>query len=336
MKQTVCLFFLLASVLCFGQQLHQPFGPDGPSDGIRPNNNYPWGPSYVPWDQIKMQYCLHDKNTGKPISNAPYNLSASTTRTSGYHTHETEFTARPGPVFLDPTFGVTGADGCGQVFQVQLDGFSGWNTFCAETISHAGDTCINNFLWNGRPATPGSPLIVTFQPYPTNTLVNKPESFHIDDRHKSGGFSRYLARQYNDTFYSLSLNYRSYAIAYGITDTAEISRCSLPYGGVADNDGPAFSPNPAFGGNWATRITENHAEGNACDVVNPGYQAPSGYQQLGVFMIAAAHDALCLEGKYSPDGQSLEDPVAYWLTKDKVHFVCAPTIPGIRPPFGRR
>lgn len=335
-KPILAFLLLLMAFGCFSQQLHQPFGADGPSDGVVPNNGYAWGPSYVPWDQAKMVYCLHDKNTGKPIANTAYNLSVYTTRTSGYHTHETEFTARPGPVFLDPTFGVTGVDGCGQMFQVQFDGFAGWVTFCASTVSGAGNTCINNFLWNGRQSAPGSNLIVTFQPYPTNTLVNKPESFHIDSRHKSGGFSRYMGRQYIPTYNQMSLNYRSYAIAYGITDTAEMTRCSLPYGGGSDNDGPDFAPNPAYGGNFSTRITEFHAEGDACDFGNPGYPAGSQYQQLGVFLVAAGHDATCTVGKYSPEGELQSDPIAFWLAKDKMHFTCAPTIAGIKPPGGRR
>ncbi len=343
----VALILALVSV-CASQQLGQPFGPEGAADGANPNNNYPWGPSYVPWDQPRMQYCIRELASGKPIPYAPYNLSAYTVRTSGFHTHETEFTARPGPHFIDPTFGWTNADGCSQVFQVDLDRIAGWVGFCAESVGGKAKYCVNNFLWNGRANAPGSHFIAKFQPYPINTLVNKPGNLHNDDRHLSGGFSRYLGANYIPAFVDLSNRYRSATVGYALSDNggqladrADISRCSLPYGGLSDNDGPNFAPNPAFGGNWVTRPDEEHVEGEACDIVNPSYQN-SQYPQLGILLLQAAHQSTCIEGAYSPSGIHLNDPdsgtnqVDYWLAQDKIHIVCGPRIPAITPPPGRR
>jgi hypothetical protein len=172
-------------------------------------------------------------------------------------------------------------------------------------------------------------------------MVNASESNHIDDRHKSGGFSRYLGRSYIVPFQTLSSNYRTYSNLDGQIDRADISRCSLPYGGISDNDGPAFAPNPATGGNWAARVMETHEGGDACDIGNPVFGLPVS-SILGFDLIKAAHDGGCVVGADTPDGLNIENAglnptrEGWWLQRDKIHFKCDPHIAAILPPRGRR
>src|SRR5216684_6697365 len=108
-KNALCLAMVcLSAGLCFGQ-----FNPWVPTDNVMPNNGCDNDPQtyprwFYPDDVITLQYCnrfLGNDNQWHPMPYTPYFLSSYTTRTSGYHTHETFTNHRNGPGFLGNGYG---------------------------------------------------------------------------------------------------------------------------------------------------------------------------------------------------------------------------------------
>lgn len=326
---------LLTAGLAFAQFGNGTFQP---YDGIVPSNGCPSGPSYFPWDYPYMQYNAHLNDAQHtPIRFAPYFIDPPQTwNGSGGHSHETQYTQRPGPVLLDATSGFTDASGNSAVFEVQLDGFSGWNTFSAHLVGGLAYTCVNNFLryTTANPQRISRPLI----PYPDNGFINQPQVLDYDNRHTGPAgpvYSRYMGEDYVTSLVSASTDYRSATLAGGAVDRARVTRCSLPYGGISDNDGGGLTPSPAFGGNWTARPFEQHLDGRECDLVNPSYGLPS--SPNGALLLIALHGHTCNEGRYTPEGSYLPggQPTDYWLGQDKIHVSCAPVGTTTKPPAHR-
>jgi hypothetical protein len=219
---------------------------------------------------------------------------------------------------LGPATGNVAANGCITIF-VQLPAVAGWYTFTGSTpgIGTKGENIYAKY-YTTRHFGPKH-ANANLEAYPDNPAVNTPQGIQVDTRHLSGGFSRYIDENTYNNFVGMSVWYAAATINDGIQDKLDIRRCSLPDGGIADNDRPQFAPGVTVGFEWKARIFEEHARGTECDVMNPSTASITN----AVLAIQAMQMNSCVVGRYDPDGNYQADPINYWLGQDKFHVTCA-------------
>jgi hypothetical protein len=273
-----------------------------------------------PDDTFALQYCAYQTHNGVItfLPFVPVTFTTYTTDKSGFHTHEgIGSLPRPQAVFLGPTSTATSATGCITIM-VQLPGIAGWYTFTG--TSPGLNTKGINFYAKYYTLRHATNTNANLEPYPDNSAINVPQSLRVDARHFSGGFSRFIDENTFENFIGMSTTYRVLTSSrLGVIDRMDISRCSLPDGGIADNDLPQFAPGVTVGFEWQARAFEEHARGTECDVLNPQTTSMAN----SVLAIAAMQANACTVGRFSPTGDSLADPTNYWLGQDKFHVTCA-------------
>ncbi len=296
-----------------------------------PSNPYPNDPSgqlFYPNDQFSGVYCAYvtlNNGVTYPSPGVVVNFDSYVTRFSGWHSHDSGSLRRPQMIPLSPLTGTTGYNGCTPPVTWQFPGFAGWYTFEAVPTNTAFHTKgINNYA---KYYTESNGAFSNLVPYPDNQQINVPQSYHIDYDHGSGGFSRYVTLPVATRLTSASVAYNLNAADLKVQpiggNRLDITRCSIPDGGIADNDKGGLSPsdngNPYLPAEWQTRISEEHGVGTECDVVNPSTIDNDHY----VLAMQVLQLNACIVGVYDPDGNRLTTPLTYWINQSVVHVTCS-------------
>lgn len=305
----------------------------GKPDGT-PNNNWPIIDYQVfPDDQGTYRGCASFVDGSGVIhfaKNIPVSVSTYVTQYSGWHGHEVfpiTSAPRPQPVWLGVTSGITGDNGCFAV-TFELPGIAGWYTFEAVIAGQTVGT--NVYVWYGSP-NPFSRLAAADHliPYPDNPVNNVSQSLHHDPLHGPQTipappatrleYTRFVQRGIDSQLSAASIGYRQSSGTAGVIDRADIVRCSLPDGGLSDNQ--SYDLGAAM--TWSTQVFEEHAKGNECDVINPKATLDLTH---AVLLMQAMIQQSCGVGAFAPDGvAALPDRVGFWLDQSYLHMVCANT-----------
>ncbi len=319
------------------------------------NNSWPSDPQgYNFYPDASVTYTARiTNNNGVGLVGYPYTYTVKQYAGQGGHSHETAngtVLSRPGIAFIPgpglPDGGETGVtDSQGYlVANIELNGFSGWYTVCA-TVSQLYTKCVNN---NTRYSTAGLGHQVYLEryagglpPYDSPGTVNKPQADHDDLRHVltqppgGGGNSQITvayATRWCTAFTHLQLlgasaSYKSGTAAAGLPDLADVTRISLPDGGVYDNDIAGIAPgtgNPLL--NWDARVFEEHQRGVEADIVVP---IGSARQNILFASLTAAN---CKPGIFKPTSEKISnssdlaiqkaEEENYWRGQGIMHVTC--------------
>ncbi len=307
------------------------------------SNNYPTNPSSNPFPDgtVHLYSCLTGSAAG--VNGVPITLSWHNYVGWGTHTHEADnFVARPDPVVTGSLIQLTGFDGNAPgcvAWDVIFNGFAGGYTFEAKSPGFPvkGINYITRYhefsvlrtptyftpytggCWSDDPVCTGS-----------NLAVNKSYDLHPDVRHlrihgqwhSYTDVSRYVATSAKSNFVNMSLAYKQDTQQQlgGMFDLLDITRISLPDGGIYDNDINGIAPGPDQSiGDWNTRAFEEHARGVEADIY-----VPSGTTRQNIaFASITANN--CYVGIFAPNGTPLGDRVAaeaYWRQKFIMHVTC--------------
>ncbi len=309
-------------------------------------NNYPTNPSGIPYPDAEQNLfaCLTGSAAG--VNNVPIFLDWHQYHGWGTHTHEVGGVERYQPVIVGSVIQLTGSGGnpAGCVsWDVLFNGIAGGYTFTASSpgfptrgINYITRQYVVNGIrtpqyfipytggcWSDDPTCPGQN---------SNLAINKPYDLHQDTRHlrvygswhSYTDVSRYVSPDVNQNFRNMSSNYKQLTGEQlaGQYDLLDITRISLPDGGVYDNDVNGIAPGPGQSiGDWNTRVFEEHSRGVEADVF-----VPSGTlrQNLAFDSISLAG---CYIGLYTPDGSPIGDATQtkdYWRQKFIMHVSCRP------------
>ncbi len=329
------------------------------------SNPYPTDPQgYNFFPDADVTYASRAfRNDGSPIPGIPYHYSIKQYAGWGYHTHEVEhgtFISRHDPTFLSGQEGVTDANGFANA-NVELNGYAGGYTICAKftdpnnVLVVLGERCVNNITRYYTGFGTGKQFLERYSgglaPF-DGSSVNQPQSIHGDARHKSaatasnnqcglgGGpvictdeyATRWVTHLTHLALLGASSRYKQNATIIGYPDMLDVTRASLPDGGVYDNDKYSIAPG---NGNaildWDTRVFEEHARGNEADIA-------ISTTPLQSTQFEALYFANCKPGINEPTGGriSYNPPDPYWKTQGVVHVTCG-GFPGggLKKPIGR-
>ena len=275
--------------------------------------NDPQGYNFLPADMVVETYCtyiLDASGIAHNIPFVPYLMEIKTYPTSGWHGHGVGSTTRPLPYNLVPLVGSTGPTGCVNI-PLKFPGQAGWYTLTvvSPNLPMKGVNFYTKFYEQDRMTH--APLLLV--PYNYVEDANQPFDLHPDPRHISW---RYVRQYIKPRILSASYAYR---LTTGSNtpevDLLDITRCSLPDGGIADNEYPGTAPSPAVAFEWVTRTAEEHATGAECDITNPqGHSITH-----AVLALQTIQQSLGVVGAYDPDGHRLTDAINFWLGKDVWH-----------------
>lgn len=160
------------------------------------------------------------------------------------------------------------------------------------------------------------PNVAAFPKPLTQTANMVPQAFYTDAFHL------------NDTFWiradveSRFANVASFFNAISGGGKVAYVRCSLPEGGVADNDpGSLLNIIP---GSWDTRRWEEHEYMTACDAINPSsYYAPDPEYVSFHRFVVAVNNQQCSLGALVPGTSLSGADAAFWQGQQMVHVICA-------------
>lgn len=280
------------------------------------------------------------RNDGSGIAGLPFQTTIRQYASQGYHTHEGSTVTRNLPVFLPPyrATGTTDANGIARS-DVQLNGYAGWYTVCTKITSPSNilfvlsEKCVNN---NTRyTVSLGRTPLVRYsgglQPYDGASQVNQPQNYHLDPRHLCCSAQQDYSTHWVDPIVELQLlgassKYKSDTAADGFTDLLDVTRISLPDGGIYDNDVAGVAPGSGnFVLNWDTRVFEEHARGVEADI------ALAGTQLQVTREFTALYFSSCKPGIFDPYGNLItyNPPDPYWKTQGVVHVTCSAGAHGI-------
>jgi len=312
MKYLSSLSLFLAAFCCLSAQ---------------PQNGYPTGRKYFPWESVPLSVCL--KRTYIIPGGAPYVVTPAGVPiyvqtiiqpSSGLHSHpnETSFT-RP---TMSPSFATTvsGSDGCSPQLYFKGPVYSGWTTFVSSG-SGFPTRGINNYLgfydWDVR----GNPQLMR---QPTSTYF-KPYSLHVDTRHTDqygvSGYSRYLTREMAQRANYLGFFYMEVSSFLNPNLVQfDLVRASLQDGGRYDCEMPAFS-GTCLANPWTVRVAEQHLMGLEFDVVNPLIDHST---NLFTWLNVNARIEGCEFGPLDQYGHPVQaDGLGgYWANQQVIHIVC--------------
>lgn len=293
------------------------------------------------------------RNDGTGIPGIPFKYTVKQYGGQGYHTHETAVVTvvtRHPPTFLASATGVTNANGIAET-SLELNGYAGWYTVCAQFGDPTdirkvlGERCVNNNTrYTTRSPTFGAAEVPLVR-YPGGLQetfqqdVNMPQTMHVDSRHVSvsapglpggskvgvtqnqdGYTTRWVTPLAGAQLFTASSTYKSLTANDNNADLLDVTRASLPDGGVYDNDVTGVVP--GAGGqilDWDTRVFEEHARGVEMDITIP-------YPQSRVNrMFEALYSAGCKPGINTPEGVRIpaNPPDSYWGTQGAVHVTCS-------------
>lgn len=298
-----CVYILLsATVAAIAQNPQNPW----------PND--PQGFHYYPDDLIEFQYCafLTSKNVVMPEPGVPFVLTSRVLPASGWHAHEVQLLGpppRPQGNWLDGSTKITGPDGCAKS-RFQFPGLAGWYTLEATPTNLIYKTKGINFY---AKYYTGAGDNLAF--YPDDSTVNVPAGFHIDDGHSD--FSRNVTQTVANRIHNTSVNYLVRLNNAGLSlDRVDVFRCSIPDGGIADNEVYGVYP-------WTTRLWEEHSQGTECDLVNPAFQR-SGQDATDHFnaLFQAMNANGCVPGNNIPGSPNTVSGLDFWRGKNLMHVVC--------------
>jgi len=310
-------------------------------------NNYPTNPGGNPFPdaEMKLYACLTGSAAG--VNNVPIFLDWHQYHGWGTHIHEIGGVERYQPLVLGGVVQLTGNGGnpAGCVnWDVMLNGIAGGYTFTASSpgFPTKGINYITRYYvvngvrtpqyfipytggcWQDDPSCPGQN---------ENLAINKPYDLHKDTRHLTvyGPWhsyidsSRYVSPDVNQNFRNMSSDYKALTGQQlaGQYDLLDITRISLPDGGIYDNDVNGIAPGPDQSiGDWNARLNEEHARGVEADIY-----VPSGTLRQDI-AFASITSAGCYLGLYPPNGT---DPIGtktqtenYWRSKFIMHVSCRP------------
>jgi len=289
-------------------------------------NSYPTNPSGVifPDGTVDLIACLTGSATG--VNNVPIILDYHQYLGWGGHVHEINGPHRPEPVILGSKLQLSGNSGnppgCVS-WQVQFVGYAGGYTFTASSPGfpvRGINYITRQYVVNGL-RTPQY-----FVPY-VGLADNQTYDLHIDTLHLPAS-SRFISPDVASNVHNLSTYYKALTLNQtGFIEVLDITRISLPDGGIYDNDINGFAPGPdqSFGA-WNTRAFEEHARGNEIDMVVPIGNIK---QDLAFASITTAG---CYLGKFTPNGAPIFNPNSsfspetqyelYWRARDIMHVSC--------------
>jgi len=336
------ILFLVFSGLCFGQV-------------ELVNNNWPTDPQGLKFfPDSKVSYVSRLTRTdGTGVSGVPYHYTIKQYAGQGFHTHETAngtVLSRPYAAFIPSTAlpsggenGTSDAQGY-MVANVEFNNFAGWYTVCVTNAY--GERCVNN---NTRYFTQqnGYPLYLErytggLPPYESSNSVNRPQSQHVDSRHSvssapesqnlsyifEGYTTRWVTHDAHLRLLAMSSQYKTLTAQQNVADLLDLTRASLPDGGIYDNDVAGVAPgNGNTTLDWDTRVYEEHQHGVEADVV-----VPSGTLRQDIFF-AGTTSSGCYLGKYKPTseliytGTGLSEQTQienFWRTQGVAHVSCKP------------
>lgn len=284
----------------------------------------------MPADLIVVTYCtfiVDDAGIYHYLPSVPFILTMKVDAASGWHGHGAGTTDRPLPWNMFPAIGLTGADGCVHM-PVKFPGHAGWYTLMFQSPGLLPRGVNNYTQYYDIDRQTGNEMLLT--PYYYVEDVNKPYSFHTDTRHsdtgEGGSTARWVRAYLRDRIRSASVDYKLRSSSQANhPDLLDITRCSLPHGGIADNEYPNAAPSPGSIFNWVTRAGEEHATGAECDIVNPGPVSMAN----AVLAIQSVQQSYGQLGTHDPDGNKLTDIYNYWLGKDIWHVTWSSAI--VRP-----
>jgi hypothetical protein len=334
------LIFLMFTGISFGQiELVQ--------------NNWPTDPqgyNFYPDADVTYESRVTN-NAGLGVPGIPYKYTVKQYACQGFHTHECAngtVVSRPGPAFLFGETGqVTDANGIARA-DIEFNGFAGWYTICTELLLNPNPVnnplkCVNT---NTRYSTGyygggGVHYLERYSggrlPYDSNS-VNQPQTLHWDSRHVTasglnngvidysqnadGYTTRWATTETHFRLLNMSAAYKTATTGTGGYDLLDVTRISLPDGGIYDNDVAGVAPgsgNTTL--NWDTRVFEEHARGTEIDIT-----MPQGTTKQDL-LYAAVTGAQCQLGIYTPTGTSIGTDAqvkAYWRAAGVVHISCKP------------
>ncbi len=327
-------------------------------------NNWPTDPQgYKFYPDADVTYASRVfNNAGVGIPSQPYRATVKQYAGLGFHSHETAngccAITRPPVAFLSGETGFTDSNGYMNT-SVEFNGYAGWYTFCHQVLSTTGailsEKCVNN---NTRYSTSTLGYQIWLERYsggltPGANDTNQPQTLHWDRRHvcanqvipgaycppttlNSDGYTnRWVTHDVHLRLLGMSSYYRSLTSEQGIFDLADITRASLPDGGVYDNDVAGVAPGNGLPANanttsadWNTRVFEEHSRGVEADIVVP----------VGAARQDALFDAIttagCYIGLFTPEGVKISNAVSqsiqitetenYWRQQGDLHASCKP------------
>lgn len=309
------------------------------------NNQWPTdtqGYNFYPDTDVTYQSRAFN-NAGVGIPGIPFQHTIKQYAGQGYHTHETingTVLSRPAPAFLSGETGVTDSNGIARAV-VEFNGYAGWYTTCViftDPNTYARTKlCVNNntrYTTGGVNGSARVPLVRYsggLQPYDGPNQVNQSQQLHFDARHlcctnfnPAQPNADYATHWVTETaqlqLLGASSKYKTDTTTDGATDLLDITRISLPDGGVYDNDVAGIAP--GTGGpslNWDTRVFEEHARGIEADitVTNTATRQTREFEAL--------YFANCRPGISDPYGARIayNPPDPFWKTQGVIHVTCS-------------
>lgn len=324
MKTLIMTMALLSALVGLAQDM--PSGTSWPSPASQPYTN----------DIVKVDYCAYDKYYGVyyPAVGVRINFTTASTLKSGWHSHETNLNRRPLPIAQGPTSVVTGSNGCTPSVRFELPGIAGWYTIEAQSQNSPGyvsyplkgiSSYASNVDWvqNRNPQAKPYKDLSRFWGDPEYSSFGDPYN-HTDGDHVVGTAraTQYVNeaadQQLRMAASAYRVNARNLPIQPITGNVWDVSRCSLPVGGMFDmTDRAGWSPVGNVGAQeWTTRISEEHAWGAECDISNPKIISDDRWP---IFVSALSANS-CRPGTLAPDGYAVDN--AWWSTKDYVHVTC--------------
>jgi len=272
---------------------------------------------------------------------------------------------RPDPVWIPGTgqttdsskrlTGVTDASGYANAV-LELNGYSGGYTICIDFLDPqtpaivVNTSCVNH-VTRYSTGYAGGGGVQYLQRYagglnPGANDTNQAQSLHWDRRHvcanvacvaggtesaqqNSDGYTnRWGTYDMNTLLMSASIKYKQDTLVAGYSDLLDVTRISLPDGGVYDNDVQTVAPGlglPATlnssNADWNTRVYEEHARGVEADIIVASTQ-----NQAREF--AALYFYNCKPGINQPNGPPITQldsngkPDPYWAAQGVIHVSC--------------
>jgi hypothetical protein len=323
MVKKLFLSLVLAATACLAQ-LPQP-----PNNGF-PSATNPDGTHFHPYDTPVFKSCITvwtQNSNGVVTIIHPANVTVHWTQSVqvlGFpHNHNNP--PRPTPLLYPFNPSNTGSDGCATV-TFEGEGYSGWYTLEAQPDDYFDPSTSSyypipkkglNFFMMDSTVTGSTETL--YEPLLPTAYLQVPTAPY-DPAHFDQG--RYVDINTEVALDSAASLYNKEALReFGVSDYMVVTRCSLPYGGAADNypyNGYAAWSQP----NW-----EEHTNGRQCDVKNPAKNGMPVRMYSLLVEVMSRNSSKCFIGKYAPGSSltPLSDPFDYWSTQSMIHFSCGPS-----------
>jgi len=293
-----------------------------------------------PWARYTYESCFYyqDFQTGEYYragKDIPVFWVSDYSQGSGYHAHDQGNRPRitlfdsdghggQSPLGFYNMQNLTNADGCayvvgqfpdiGGVFRVQI-----FTPFMGTSWEKHIDNVAKVWSRQGNSVDVRRDL----EPLEFNADTMKPFSLHTDPQHTN--LTRWVTYNSKPVFQLIADSYvslqASLPVVPFVRDKLDFQRCSLPAGGISDND---FNATTGQQYNWTTRVMEHHDRGIECDIANPSTYVsdPAWVSQFQGLILPAVVANGCRFGAFAADGPALSSIISYWNQQPYYHVVC--------------